>query len=271
MFDKKKNTRKTAKLIWDCWQNGKTIVQLPEDLRPTTQEEGYAIQAHFEEFTTSPLFGWKIAATSPAGQSHIGVSTPLAGRLLSERVFEGESILNFGANRMAVAEPEFAFRFGEALKPKANGYSQSEVMSAVDTMHPGIEIPDSRFQNFAHVGEENLIADNACAHEFVIGPAMPSGWRSLDLSNHPVKISTKNGTTHHGSGTNVLGDPRIALTWLVNHLCQSKITLETGTTVTTGTCTKPIPIQRGDQIIADYGFLGQLEVILSPDKSAPLS
>ena len=43
-----------------------------------------------------PLFGWKIAATSKAGQAHIAVDGPLAGRLLAEHVFESGSRLPFG-------------------------------------------------------------------------------------------------------------------------------------------------------------------------------
>ena len=168
------NTRaeQAAKLIWNCWHTGDTMTRLPDELCPQTREEGYAIQAHFESFSDRPIFGWKIAATSIAGQNHIGVSGPLAGRILQERVFQPNTTLNFGANRMAVAEPEFAFRMGETLIPRPAEYSQAEVVSAVDGLHPAIEIPDSRFHNFASVGEEHLIADNACAHEFVIGSQM---------------------------------------------------------------------------------------------------
>ena len=138
-------------------------------------------------------------------------------------------------------------------------------MSAVQTLHPGVEIPDSRFLNFEYVGEENLIADNACAHEFVVGPPMPDDWRSIDLAEQVVSISIKDGITHRGSGANVLGDPRIALTWLVNQLSKLKITLNSGAMITTGTCTKPIPIKSGNIINADYGSLGQLEVVLASD------
>ena len=264
MHDADKKTEQAARLIWDCWHNGTTIDRLPGGLRPQTREEGYAIQAHFENFSGRPIFGWKIAATSSAGQNHIGVSGPLAGRLLLERVFQTGTELSFGANRMAVAEPEFAFRMGETLKPRATEYSQAEVMAAVDTLHPAIELPDSRFDDFARVGEAHLIADNACAHEFVIGPKMPDGWRTLDLSKHEVSISILNGETNEGLGANVLGDPRIALTWLVNELSRNDISLDAGATVTTGTCATPIAIKAGDTIVADYGALGQLQVTLRP-------
>ena len=232
---------------------------LPEDMRPTTRAEGYAVQADFAALSDYPIFGWKIAATSTVGQKHIGVSGPLAGRLLGERVFESGQALEFGFNRMAVAEPEFAFRMGCHLEPRVEPYSQAEVMNAVETLHTAIEVPDSRFADFAQVGEAVLIADNACAHEFVIGPPMHEDWRQIDLATHEVEISVVGGACHLGIGLNVLDDPRIALTWLVNELRQNDITLENGMTVTTGTCATPMPIQAGDRVIADYGTLGRLE------------
>ena len=241
------------------------MTRLPDALCPQTREEGYAIQAHSESFSDRPIFGWKIAATSIAGQNHIGVSGPLAGRILQERVFQPNTTLNFGANRMAVAEPEFAFRMGETLIPRPLEYSQAEVVSAVDGLHPAIEIPDSRFHDFALVGEEHLIADNACAHEFVIGPQMPDSWRSLDLSKHAVTISILNGISNKGIGSNVLGDPRLALTWIANELSRNNISLMAGSTVATGTCTTPIGIKAGDTITADFGTLGRLQVLFAKD------
>jgi len=254
------NSRDAAERIWNCWQNGTVMDDLPEDLRPVTRTEGYAVQAHLATLSDDAVFGWKIAATSTDGQNHIGVSGPLAGRLLGERVFQSGQMLTFGANRMAVAEPEFAFRMGRRFEPRAEPYAQAEVMDAVDTLHTAIELPDSRFADFAGVGEAVLIADNACAHEFVIGPPMPEDWRNTDLAAHPVEISVVGGGTHVGVGANVLEDPRIALNWLINELRQYGITLEAGMVVTTGTCAMPIPIGAGDRVMADYGTLGRLEI-----------
>ena len=263
MIDKTSKPFQAAQIIWNCWINGETIKSLPATLRPKTREQGYAIQAHFEQFSKYPLFGWKIAATSSSGQNHIRVSGPMAGRLLQERVFQPGAELKFGANRMAVAEPEFAFRMGKTLKYRNHPYSQEEVMSAASTLHPAIEIPDSRFQDFTDVGESNLIADNACAHEFIIGPPMPDFWRTIDIREHSVKISVVDGPTHHGQGSAVLGDPAHALTWLVNELSKNGLSLNAGSTVTTGTCATPIPIKKGDIVKADYGVLGELTLRFS--------
>ena len=249
-----------ADLIWQLWNAGEVIDDLPLDLKPHTRTEGYAIQAVFEDLSKRPLFGWKIAATSKAGQEHIGVSGPIAGRILAERAFEDGADLVFGENRMRVAEPEFAFRFATALKPRRKEYTLEDVLGAVGSLHPAIEIPDSRFENFATVGEAQLIADNACAHEFILGSATEADWRAIDLSQHKATIEAVGGEVHDGIGANVLGDPRDALLWLVQEVTGLGLTIEAGQIVTTGTCAEPLDIEPGDEVIADFGALGDVNV-----------
>jgi len=249
-----------ADLLWRHWQAGTRLAHVPADIRPATRAEGYAVQKQLERRSAAPLFGWKIAATSLAGQAHIAVDGPLAGRVLHETVVAGGAELPLGANHMRVAEAEFAFRMGRALPPRAEPYTVDEAVAAVETLHPAIEVPDSRFDDFTVVGAAQLIADNACAHQFVLGPATAAGWRELNLAEHPAVATVAGGNTHHGKGANVLGDPRVALAWLVNELSSLGITLEAGQVVTTGTCIVPLPIAAGSLVTADFGVLGQVSV-----------
>jgi 2-keto-4-pentenoate hydratase len=235
------------------------MAALPEAIRPATREEGYAIQALLEGRTAFPLYGWKIAATSVAGQKHIAVDGPLAGRLLRERVRESGGKIPFGSNHMRVAEAEFAFRLGRDLPPRDRAYAVDDVLSAVDTLHPAIEVPDSRFEDFTLVGAPQLIADNACGHYFVLGPAAPDSWRSIDLAEHPVSGIVEGKRSREGRGANVLGDPRVALTWLANELSRLGLTLRRGQVVTTGTCLVPLEIAPGDRVTADFGDLGAVD------------
>jgi 2-keto-4-pentenoate hydratase len=246
--------------LWTLWQNGGRIGALPGEHRPATREEGYAIQARLERRSAFPLFGWKIAATSKAGQTHIAVDGPLAGRLLAERVFESGSRLPFGNNHMRVAEAEFAFRMAADLPPRATRYAVDEVLASVASLHPAIEIPDSRYLDFTAVGAAQLIADNACAHDFVLGAAAPDAWRSIDLRAHRAAGSVAGHLEREGIGLNVLGDPRKALTWLVNELSQLNLTVRAGQVVTTGTCLVPLPISPGDRVLCDFGELGAVNV-----------
>src|SRR2546421_6989728 len=203
-------------MLWDHWQRGGRILALQDAIRPVTREDGYAIQARLERRSAAPLCGWKIAATSKAGQEHIAVDGPMAGRLLAECVSGSASRLPFGNNHMRVAEAEFAFRMAVDLPPRATPYGVAEVLANVATLHPAIEIPDSRYVDFTAVGAAQLIADNACAHDFVLGPPAPDSWRSLDLAAHRVAGSVAGQIEREGIGANVLGDPPVALAWLVN-------------------------------------------------------
>lgn len=255
--------RQASDLLHGHWTAGTTLSGIPEPLRPRTRAEGYAIQAELERQGEGPLVGWKIAATSLAGQRHINVDGPLAGRLLAGRVHPAGSALAFGANRMAVAEPEFCFRMGEPLPPRAVPYTPAEVLDAVAALHLAIEIPDSRYTDFTVVGAAQLIADNACAHEFVLGPEARGDWRALDLAHHAVTARVNGGPVREGIGSNVYGGPAIALAWLANELRGLGLTLRAGDVVTTGTCMVPLSIGRGDHVEADFGTFGVVRVSLT--------
>ena len=112
-----------SQLLTGHWDRGTKLATLPAALRPTTRRDGYAIQALLEARSTSPLFGWKIAATSLNGQKHINVGGPLAGRILAERVAADGSAVSLTGNLMRVAEAEFAFRFARDLPPAPRPYA----------------------------------------------------------------------------------------------------------------------------------------------------
>src|ERR1700755_2010527 len=204
-----------SQTLHDHWRAGTKLGTLAQDQRPSDRADGYAIQAAIERYSTTHLFGWKIAATSEAGQKHINVPGPMAGRILAETVIADGGTAPMAGNEMRVAEPEFAFRMRVDLPARSTPYSVQQVLDAVDTLHPAIELPDSRFADFVSAGEAQLIADNACAHQFVLGPATTADWRVLDLVEERPRI-TLSGREFIGHGKNVLGDPKVALTWLVN-------------------------------------------------------
>jgi 2-keto-4-pentenoate hydratase len=254
--------RQAADILWSAWQEKRLLEALPDDCRPQNLEEGYAIQEAMAAQHGGEVIGWKIAATSANGQRHIGVTEPLGGRLFAQFCHPDGARLPAGPLHMRVAEAEFAFRMAKDLPPRAQSYATEEVMEAVDTLHLAIEVPDSRYWNFAGVGAPQLVADDSCACFFVLG-AEAAGWRGVDLAAHPV-VGHKNGAVaERGSGANVLGDPRLALAWLANDRAVRGDGLKAGQIVTTGTCIKPVPIAPGDQVVADFGALGRVRVQFS--------
>ncbi len=250
-------------MIWRLWQSGEVIDAFPSDLVPNSRRDGYAVQAGLQDFSSEPRYGWKIAATSLAGQRHIGVDQPLAGRLLAETIVGDGATVPVSSNRMRVVEPEFAFRLARSLPARAEPYPVAEVMSAVGDLYLCLELPDSRFRDFATVGGPSLIADNACAWMLVVGERVTADWRSLDLADHPVHATVGDRYTRDGIGSNVLGDPCTALTWLVNEVSGLGLNVRKGDLITTGTCTVPLEVEPGDRVVADFGALGSISVAVS--------
>ena len=240
------------------WTAGTHVDALPADCRPASRAEGYAIQAQWAGLLGQPVAGWKIAATSEAGQRHIGVGGPLAGPVFAHRVREDGARIALTSNRMRVAECEIVFRFGRTLPPRASAYAREEVLAAVASLHPGIEAPDSRFLDFEHAGEAQLIADCACTNEMVVGAAVAPEARVRDLPALEVRARVSDGRQPLGLGRNVLGDPVEALVWIVNELGGVGVVLEAGQFVTTGACVPPIPVEPGLSVEADFGWIGRV-------------
>jgi 2-keto-4-pentenoate hydratase len=246
-----------SRTLHDHWRAGTKLAALEPSHRPRDRREAYAIQAVLENHSAGNLFGWKIAATSEAGQKHINVDGPMAGRILPQTVLPDGGIASMAGNEMRVAEPEFAFRMATDLPPRSSPYSVQQILDAVATLHPAIEIPDSRFADFVSAGAAQIIADNACAHMFVLGAPSTANWRSLDLVETGHYAARQ---AIHRSWQERARRPRIALTWLANELSQLGVTLRTGQIVTTGTCHPPLPIQSSDVFEADFGAIGRLSV-----------
>src|SRR5262249_8055229 len=120
-----------AKTLWLNWQQSLRIRELPAHIRPADRADAYAIQRRLADLSGEDVVGWKIAATSRAGQAHIGVDGPLAGRLLKQRVLKSGATISLNGNLMRVAEAEFAFRFSRGLERREQAYGLSEVLDAV--------------------------------------------------------------------------------------------------------------------------------------------
>jgi len=156
-------------------------------------------------------------------------------------------------------ESEFAFQMAADLKPAPTPYTREQVADAVGAVLPGIEIVDSRFDSWTTVGTPSLIADNDCHGAWVRG-SLIKDWRSLDLAAQGVKLIVNGEVKSTGAGSAVLGHPLNALTWLVNAMNTRGLTLKAGQFVTTGVTTDIYMAEPGDQVKADFGAVGAVEV-----------
>lgn len=256
------NPDPAAQALTTAMQEGNHLHELPVAARPHDRAQGYAVQRAWIA-RLGPVSGWKIAATSRAGQQHIAVSGPLAGPIFADRVHGEGTPVSLQANRMRVAECEIVFRFGRDLPARVEGYALDEVLAAVDAVAPGIEVPDSRFVDFEKAGEAQLIADGACCRDMVLGQFLPADARIKALASLQVRATVSDGRAFEGIGSNVLGDPLAALVWFVNELSGAGQDIRKGQFVTTGACVTPIPVLPGQRVEADHGWLGRIGVSFS--------
>ena len=253
--------REAARSIWEAWTSERPLRAIAEDVRPGDIQAGYAVQRALDELAGAPA-GWKIAATSKAGQAHIGADGPMVGRLYEFQRQRSGSTLPAQAMRMRSVEPEFAFILGQSLDGDAGRLSYDDVLGAVASLVLAIEVPDSRFVDFQSVGVASLVADAMCGGHFLLGPQI-GHWRGLDLAAQETKLVVGGEERSTGRGANVMGDPRDALAWMANQVTHHGWSLSAGDVVLTGAAAPPIPIAPGDAVMAEFDGLGNVEVAFS--------
>jgi 2-keto-4-pentenoate hydratase len=251
-------TDDAAELLWALWRTGATIAELPPRLRPLTVEDGWRIQRRLDEHA-APAAGWKLAATSAAGQAHIGADGPLVGRIYERCLVQSGAVLDATSMRMRAAEAEFAFRLAHDVSPAGAAPTRAEVLAAIGQLIPAIEVPDSRFTDFLAAGLPSMVADGLCCAFLVLGPPVHD-WHEAELAGQAVVMRRNGEVVASGSGADVLGDPVAALVWLAGRLHAAGMPLRRGDVVTTGACTPAHPVAPGDELVAGFGALGEVRV-----------
>jgi len=243
------------------------LSELPEAVRPKTPGEAYSVQdgvidellAHYG----GSVIGYKIACTNVTAQRQLHVDAPFFGRLLSAFFHEGTggkpASVDAGQFFMRVVEAEFAFEMARDLPPSATPRSREEIADAVKGVIPGIEIVDSRFDEWTTIGAPSLIADNACNAAWVKGSLL-TDWRGIDLAKQVVTVTVNGKLLREGRGGNVLGHPLNALERLVNNLSACGLGLKAGQFITTGVTTEVYMAERGDRIKAGFGPVGSVDL-----------
>ena len=256
---------KAANILYNSRINLKRIKELPKDCTPETLEEAYLIQ---DELTKkylladkkTRLIGKKIGCTNKAAQIQLNIKESFFGNMFSNNISESNSKINSKKYFSPFVEPEFSFLMKNELDTSKAPYSSNIVYESISAVLPSIELVDSRYKDWTSIGVNNLIADNAVHAHWVFGTEI----RNLNLfnfNNHSVDLFINEKLIEKGNSNNVMGNPINSLTWLINKLALKSKNLPKNYYVSTGTCTKAIPISRGDNITADFGKLGTISFV----------
>ena len=249
-----------ANILYNSRINLKKIKELPKDCTPQSFEEAYSIQDELTKKYLSAnkktvLIGKKIGCTNKAAQIQLNVKESFFGNIFSDNISKSNCIINSEKYFSPYVEPEFSFVMKNELDISKAPYSANTVYESILAILPSIEIVDSRYEDWTNVGVNNLIADNAVHAHWVFGMEVKD-LSNFNLNNHFVDLLINKKLIEKGNSNNVMENPINSLTWLINNLALMGKALPKNHYISTGTCTKAIPISRGDNIIADFGKLG---------------
>ncbi|MBT5413672.1 MAG: hydratase [Rhodospirillaceae bacterium] len=250
---------KAARMLASARGDHRQIPGLPEDLRPATLDEGYAIQDALVGLWDQPIGGWKVGAAVPKFQELVGAPSPVAGRMLASTILESPAEIYGAAFHMRIVESEYGWRLGKDLPPREKDYSREEVEAAVAALHPAIEVADCNYSTGLKAGAFSLVADNALAAAFVYAPEIPD-WRNQPLESHVVRMTIDGETVGEGDAEDVGGHPIMPLIWLANDRSRRGDGLKAGQFVTTGSVTGVQTAPAVAEIVADFGAFGQVRL-----------
>jgi 2-keto-4-pentenoate hydratase len=255
----KKSISRAAALLWDTLKSNSQIDTLPANCRPQNITDGYLIQDQLEKISGLSVTGYKVGATNARVQNGFGIDSPFYGRLYNKFIYKEPASIPRGIINSYAIEPEFDFIISKDMPPREVPYTKTEIVESIESVHPAIEIPDSRYKDWFKVKAPDLIADNAISGVLVLGPAEPK-LRTKDLSDQTVEVLVNGDTAGHGIGSNVLGGPWNVLTWLINNLNSKGVTVNSGSLITTGSASDVIYCKPGDKVECNFGELGTISV-----------
>ena len=236
------------------------------ELRPADLNSAYQVQDALVDRLLDrhggQRIGYKIACTNPMVQQELNIAGPLFGQLLSFSTQHSPATLRADDFLVRVVEVEFAFRMGADAVPTATPYTRESIAPLIDVALPGIELVSHRFVDWTQVGAPSVAADNAIHAAWIYGAPF-AGWRDLDLAQQEVSLTVNGQRIRQGQGAQVLGHPLNVVAWLANELPKHGKLLRAGDYITTGVATEVYLAAAGDQMQADFGVIGRVELMFT--------
>ena len=104
---------------------------------------------------------------------------------------------------------------GKDLPPREKAYSRDEVVAAIASCHPAIEVIESGLTDPMKAEKLSMIADLQMHGAFVYGAAV-ANWQSIDFSKEHVTLAVDGVVRVERTGSNTSGDLMRLLPWLAN-------------------------------------------------------
>lgn len=243
---------KAATLIADAFRKEHWIEKLPKDIRPENREDGYAIQKALVPML-GMVGGWKGGVSSETDE---GMFSPVP----ASRVLKSPGRLPFHVFQNPALEGEIGVILAHDLPLREKPYSEKEISEAVASVHPVIEIIDSRFRHPDDLEEGERVADLLLTGALVVGPAFPT-WTRASIKAPAVTVSLDGVQVRDVAKGGNFVSPFLAVSRLAAHCARHGIPLKGGHVIATGNRSSPVvPMQAGHKAVVSFEGLGDVSV-----------
>jgi 2-keto-4-pentenoate hydratase len=245
--------RQAAEILLEARRSRQPIQSLPEKLRPSTLAEAYRLQDILVS-ALGPVGGWKVGAASPVAEP-LCSPMPLLGGFAASN-----DTIAHTFSRYRGAEAEIAFLLGRDLPTRDQPYTRDEVVAAIASAHPAIEIMETAFDDPDRVDRLSVIGDLQMNGGFAYGPGL-SGWRGVDFTQESASIIVDGAVRVEGKASNPGGTDLLRLvTWLANAGQSRTGGLSAGDWITTGSWTGKVLASPGSEVVARFSSFGDARI-----------
>jgi len=240
-----------ADMLLDARRTNTPIRDLPADVRPTNLDEAYFIQDRLA-WAYDEIGGWKVGAPTADATP---MFAPMPLNWMSCTGCELRDI----THRYRGIEAEIAFLMGDDLPPRDTTYTREEVLAAIESCHPAIEVIESAFINPLEASRLSMIADLQIHGGFVFGDAVPD-WQKIDFTKEKITLAIDGAVRAERTGSNTSGDLLRLLPWLANEGASRTGGLKKGDWITTGSWTGLEQAFAGAGVDATFSTAGKAQL-----------
>ena len=249
-----------ADILAGAFKARTTIDGLPAACGPANAAEAVQVQIAMLERLGLSAAGYKAGFTNPPMLEKAGPDGPMAGVMFADfTVASGGVLQRADMGPGSLIEAEVSFRMGADLPAREGGYSDDEVIAAVDSAIIGIEFAVPRMNDPLGQPMVHLAADNGAAMGFVAGPDIPD-WQSRDLKTLDIELLFDGEVVSEGLPLPARCDERWSLAWIVNHFCARGVGIKAGDYMTTGAAATPKPLGNAKDVVARLAGVGEVRV-----------
>ena len=246
--------------------SGSALEGLPENLRPADELAGYSVQqcAHalLERAGFGRRIGWKIGCTTRTMQEYLGMEDPSAGGMFQANCWRRHHHFTSTGERRLGAECEVAVRLAVDLPPRSAPYTEADMAQSVAASMAAIEVVEDRYVDYSALDAPTLIVDDFFHHSCVLGPEVEE-FDPHDLANTNATMLVNNEPIGSGQGSEIMGDPLTALTWLANGCLRWGAFLRAGDIVLLGSVVRTHWVVGDTEVIAVNDKLGEVRASFS--------